>query len=648
MKLLFLFFILLQSVTATASLFNPRKLYDKVDRDWVHGGFVGVHVPWTCASGQNGSKSHLPDSADIKLYLNRLGDIGIKPDIFKTNNSLGNLFGKLFGRKNIIAQEGYKECLEDFLINVQVKLNEYQIQHCNEDLTKNPACQSTVKNLVEKVRTRALKSPFLKTPDALQSPKPEEPERTTQTQATRVEPDPEPKPGPETEPQPRIPSVKTHMGLMGGGGEPAGKTTIFDNFLEHLGRTNPKMSWDSSVSFNGGHSSTEALLTKAFPDKPVKPFSDSEFEDILKDYEGKIKSGAIKDGEQLLLMIHSHGSESLPSTQTHYISAGSGALTDYSTLKGAKSVSLDRLKALIELAEQKGVKLGIVDLSCHSGVSLSLASDKTCVVTATGPKHFAYAQSDSVFSSAFARDMRPGMTLEELYLKSRRNSTDNGFPMISSEAGRQIQDRLYPLISNYLHYYSTTQPTKFPSVLDEMNSKGSCSEEINQLNQILTLTKNVGEFLNTDFSDFEEAISNYSQYRQELLTQLDAMGAQGVNSTFRFCGPKSVVVTTDGCYEYSGRQLLSIDFDVIISASSEKPEAVDFWKTVKAKREELLTQYPGLKDLKNFYASVPDLSSKTYDLASKVTLEARKLYEKLYEAESQKASKPNPCKDFVL
>ena len=644
MKLIFALLILLQSVAAFASLFNPRKLYDKVDRDWVHGGFIGVQIPWTCAQGQNGSKSHLPASADVKLSLNRLGDIGIKPDIFKTNNSLGNLFGKLFGRKNLVAQAGYKECIEDFLITVRVKLNEYKIQHCNEDLTKNPACQKSVKDLVEKIRARAFRSPFLKTLDISQTTKPIEPQQVTQTQATQVEPEVESEP----EQKPQVPSVKTYMGLMGGGGEPAGQTTIFDNFIEHFGRTSPKMSWDSSVSFNGGHSSTEALLAKAFPAKPVKPFSESEFESMLKDYEDKIKSGAIKEGEQLLLMIHSHGSEGLPSTQTHYISAGSGALTDYSTLKGAKSVSLDRLKALIELAEQKGVKLGIVDMSCHSGVSLSLASDKTCVVTATGPKHFAYAQDDSVFSSAFARDMRPGMTLEEVYLKSRRNSTDNGFPMISSEAGREIQDRLYPLISNYLHYYSTTQPTKFPSVLDEMNSNGSCSEEVNKLNQILALTKDIGDLLNTDFSDFEEAVSNYSQYRQELLTQLDAMGAQGVNKSYRFCGPKSVVVTTEGCYEYTGRQLLSIDFDAIISASSARPEAVDFWKTVKAKREELLAQHPGLKDLKDFYANVPNLSSKTYNLAGKVTLEARKLYEKLYEAESRKSSKPNPCKDFIL
>jgi hypothetical protein len=641
--------ILFQVIPASSSSFDPRKLYDKVDRDWIHGGFVGVEVPWTCAVGQNGSKSHLPESTTIKLKMNRLGEIGIKPDIFKTNKSLGNLFGKLFRRKNIIPSAAYKDCIDDFLVKVQVKLNEYRIQSCSEDITKNPACQSSVEDLVTKVRTQALKSPYLKVNAAVDTQAVEAPVVPAKTQTqTQTQIQPPTQTITEVSEPPKSTSPKTHLGLMGGGGEPAGPTTIFDNFLGHLGRTNPKMSWTPTISFNGGHSATEALLAEKFPRSPSKPFTTSQYEDMIKDYEDKIKSGEIKSGEQLLLMFQTHGSEGIPPNQTHFISAGVGAVSDYSTLKGSNTVSLDRLKSLVSLAESKGVKLGIVDMSCHSGMSLSLASDKTCVVTSTGPKHFSYGNQDSVFSSAFARDLKPGMSLEEAYLEGRRNSFDSGFPMISSETGKTIQDRLYPLISNYIHYYSNTQATKFPNALDAAYDAGSCSLETSTLNEILALTKDIEGAVSSDLSDFETAITNYANYRLELMKELDNRGVKDVAKDFKFCGPKNVVVTSDSCYVYKGRELLTIDVDTILESQREKPGATEFWMTVKDKQQELLQQHPGLKDLKNFYANVPNLQEKTYDLAGKVTLEARKLYDKLYAAEAKKSTKPNPCKDFVL
>src|SRR5690606_31490044 len=111
--------------------------------------------------------------------------------------------------------------------------------------------------------------------------------------------------------------------------------------------------------------------------------------------------------------------EPTPSSRTHQISAG-GRATNLLSLAGGSRVNLDRLENLARMAQEKNIKLAILDFSCHSGASLSLANSSTCVIAATGPHSFAYGgASSATFSNAFVNRMAPGKNLEEIYLEAR-------------------------------------------------------------------------------------------------------------------------------------------------------------------------------------------------------------------------------------
>lgn len=49
--------------------------------------------------------------------------------------------------------------------------------------------------------------------------------------------------------------------VMGAGGEPEGPTTIFDNSMRNIVVLARAPGWQSTVSFNGGHATTERLVS---------------------------------------------------------------------------------------------------------------------------------------------------------------------------------------------------------------------------------------------------------------------------------------------------------------------------------------------------------------------------------------------------
>src|SRR5690349_12376650 len=131
--------------------------------------------------------------------------------------------------------------------------------------------------------------------------------------------------------------AENHLLVFGGGGEPQGETTIFDSGMETFGKNLKKANWRYEVSFNGGHRNTEKILSNNFP-SPVIPntdFTDVKFEKLLIDYKEKILSGTIKSGDQLMIIINSHGASKDSNSETHKISAKGGAATDLNNLQGS-------------------------------------------------------------------------------------------------------------------------------------------------------------------------------------------------------------------------------------------------------------------------------------------------------------------------
>ena len=51
-----------------------------------------------------------------------------------------------------------------------------------------------------------------------------------------------------------------HLYILGGGGDPAGDTTIFDTDLKNMSKFANKSDWKTTISFNGGHKNTEKII----------------------------------------------------------------------------------------------------------------------------------------------------------------------------------------------------------------------------------------------------------------------------------------------------------------------------------------------------------------------------------------------------
>ena len=225
----------------------------------------------------------------------------------------------------------------------------------------------------------------------------------------------------------------SHLAIIGGGGEAKGSSTIFDGDLKHISkfaRMNPN--WITTSSFNGGHSETENII-KSNLNITNEPFTKNSCEQLIKTTNGELKSG-----DQLLIHINSHGARRDVSTEkTHKIATAESALENYETI-GGSTVGLDYLKKLTELANHKGIKLAIIDFSCHSGSTLNIANKNTCVITSTGPNHYGYTGSDQTFTSLFNSKLEKGKSLEEIYLEAREKYFDKSFPMIFSPQGKIV------------------------------------------------------------------------------------------------------------------------------------------------------------------------------------------------------------------
>jgi hypothetical protein len=374
---------------------------------------------------------------------------------------------------------------------------------------------------------------------------------------------------------------------------------------------------------------------------------------MITKYETDIRNGQIKTGDQLLLMIDSHGAEKPQFGNTHVISAGTGTATDLNNLSGSDTVSLDRIASLSRLAEEKGIQLGIVDMSCHSGLSLPLANSKTCVITSSGPETFAYGgANDDVFINRFMSNMRPGRTLEDTFLEARSTSTDMGFPMISTPEGTAVQDQLYPLLRRYLNY-ADTKADKFTREITDSVITRSCLQENAEVQRILELAGSVESAVEgVQFGEFRAALTAYHEYRRSLQERLDGMGVTHFNENQRVCA-----VGNAFCYDLTVESIMTMNLPPLLrereasiaraSTPAEKlnqEQWLSYFQNVGAARDELIRKYPGIETSGTFLRNNAEINRRTSELAGKVSIEARKVYSALY----QKRPAPNPCRSFVL
>jgi hypothetical protein len=462
-----------------------------------------------------------------------------------------------------------------------------------------------------------------------------------------------------------------YLVVLGGGGEPAGKKTIFDHGLKRIGdfsRNHPE--YKTEVSFNGGHIETERIIQNSFQNTTNQKFTNTSFEKIITKYEKMIESGEIKAGDNLLISIDSHGS--IKTGDTHNISTTGEEISDLEKL-GSKTISLDRLKKLTQLAEEKGINLGIIDLSCYSGNTLNLANSKTCIISGAGSEHYGLASSSSsYFSNLMPQNLSRSSNLEEAFLKSRKESSDITYPMISSSSGQLVQQLLYKTLSPYLNYQLPQSPKKFTDfMLDDLLQRNNCSSKnaLESFNSIIkdfiASAKNIE--LKMALLQLQHEVKAYYEFMDSIKTQMRKAGIGMMKKKLKFCAtaPANLaagIPETMECIDnYNLEMLANLNikaiydyYEKISRDTNLSPEdrakslaLYECYKKMEDWRNYILKQNPHFLKIHEFWQDkYPYLSNQTKKYAGKIIAIEKRVYDLMYQQTVSFGI--NPCRAFEI
>ena len=463
--------------------------------------------------------------------------------------------------------------------------------------------------------------------------------------------------------------------FFGGGGEPDGPTTIFDSHINLVSQfiNNPGSNWTASHSFNGGHADTEKRLQSRLQNaNSLGAFDEKNFLDTLSDLEKKIKSGELVAGDQLLLIVDTHGAMPSKSQKTHSIALSSGAAQNLKTLSGARTISMDKLESIANLASEKGVKLAVVDLSCFSGNTLKIANKNICVISASGEYQYGYSElrtgNDnspySTFNGRFMERMKPGANLESIFLNARAGTTSPDFPMISTNTGLIINDLIYKMITPYL-VYNEASTTDFSESYDTKNlamalckTENQYSEIQKRIEDLSSLTEISKKLLDT--SKLKLALTAYRDYQvyyEKALGNTQKAGEEVKSIIARDYPDKAKLFDKeDGLSILTANRESSLKVYKDLAETSKSESTKKFYQKIyddllsKDKISKEVSQKLTTESKENIkkFDEIFKHSYKTKELADKVSTEAKKLYDKLYRASAGKSQERNSCKDFVL
>ena len=456
--------------------------------------------------------------------------------------------------------------------------------------------------------------------------------------------------------------------FLGGGGDPSGPTTIFDGSINALAAKKSEVGLNLRVSFNGGHSTTESLVTSKLG-VPEEPFTVTNYQKIIDEYIQKIKNGQIKSGDKLLVMLNTHGGEKSKEYSTHSIATSGTILKNMSQVSGSGSSSVDELKDLVDMAKARGIKLGIIDFSCHSGNSISLANDNTCVISSSGAKHFGY----TLFAEQFIGNMAKGKSLEDIFLKVRSTYDLPSFPEISTNAGKKVSEDLYSLFSPYFDGVSADGKANklTPYLQNIFDGSNLCSREndfarlIAKMEQLKSITGRLKSRY-AGREDLIEILKKYKAKQDEYINRLQELGYPLMKNKERIVfksentnkngTPKTQTDDVTWGDIISGYPMSNLDYFRNNLAKEKNPinklgdlSVIDKYEKIDQVRQRILKDYPHIKESVDFFANLKNDSENFWKLSSGIAELANKAYDQEYKAAAaEDADKPNPCKDFVL
>lgn len=464
--------------------------------------------------------------------------------------------------------------------------------------------------------------------------------------------------------------AESFMAIMGGGGEPQGNSTIFDSTMKILGKNLKGTDWQYQISFNGGHADTEQLMSSEYPTPaaPVSNFTPENYKKMIEEYKARILLGDIKSGDQLMIIMNTHGAAKVGNKKTHSVAASGGAASDLNNLSGTKLVSMDDLEELVKLTNEKGIKLGLVDLSCHSGNTMALKKDapNTCIITATGPNHYGYA-GDSAFSGQFMKNLKKGTTLEMAFLNARADTRDAAYPMISTDEGEEISAEVYANITPYLYYYDPQADKLTDYMLNNSNDCITCVRDqqfsalFAQIDKLQAAARGTKKGYNGE--ELKKLLLDYKRQQDEILRTANSIGALAVNKKEVFSAPIMLngKKVRDWTLDFTWGQMLNLEPDKTLAnlakyRADKKRSALEIaqddaifqvWSQIKKKQQEIITNFPNLKTAKEDGKKLVQQIGNNRDTAEKIALQEKKFYDELYR-QKQSMNVDDPCRKIVF
>lgn len=343
--------------------------------------------------------------------------------------------------------------------------------------------------------------------------------------------------------------AENHMLILGGGGEGTKTSTLFDTSIEAFGKIASRPGWDVSMAFNGGHANTERLMKQHIPGsvKQYPDFTKESYDKILKDTIAKIKNGEIKKGETIYMFLFTHGAESTPEETTHKVSLTSPKnITNYQNLAGLDVVSVDTLEELMLLAKDKGILVGLTDMSCFGGNSLKLKEklklDNVCITSSAGENNPALA-GGLAFGERFLKEAAKGGTVEDVFIKTRDNTILGDYPMISTEVGKELQDTTLPLLEPYFSYndsgFQLSPLTKRALTLanDEAlkcQKEDEFAQLVKHIEKLKEDTWSVRFIKQWKLKQLNEALIAYKQMQDNLIAKFENLNVKSLEEKLTF------------------------------------------------------------------------------------------------------------------
>lgn len=372
-----------------------------------------------------------------------------------------------------------------------------------------------------------------------------------------------------------VAQASNYLVYFGGGNSKNESDSFFDENLSNVLIYADKNKWNSDYYYRKN-------LPKNMDEadaKKINHFSEENFNRKILQLKADIKSGKIKPKDQLIIYLDTHGAKK---NGQFVVSADD------------EIFSPEQLRSLATLAEEKDVKLAILGMNCHSGSLLTMANDKTCVITAAPDEKVGFGD----FSNGFSYYMNYKNNLESAYLEGRFFTGNKKYigiqqPYISSPAGIATQELLEEVKN------SLTDEHDIEAFLLGSNNCKNFSTGLDQVKEKIKFLKKI-----SNKSLTEKLIRKHENLFSALKIQLEK-------------------------YAELSEQAIQIRKEYAATFSSKDSEMAK-------------------KDQESMVSQLSTKIAALQELGKKISINEKKIYNLLYKDLSSQIKGPNPCRDFKL